>query len=119
MVSGGSLSVALTLTRRVASADRPIVVVSIHRVSDGVVCCDSNTQADGVAVDVGDDGARVSITYGRLDLLPGQYVVEVGAYHSDWEYAYDSHLSAYPLRVVGRTEAHGVFRAPHAWDVAS
>lgn len=119
VVSGGSLSVALTLTRRAVTADKPIVVVSIHRVSDGVVCCDSNTQADGVAVDATDDGARVGITYGRLDLLPGEYVVEVGAYHSDWEYAYDSHLSAYPLRIVGRTEAHGVFRAPHAWEVAS
>jgi lipopolysaccharide transport system ATP-binding protein len=117
LAGGGSLSVSLKLRRHAPDERDPIVVVAIHRVTDGVVCCDSNTQVDGLALGSLDGETTVTIAYDRLDLLPGDYDIEVGAYQRDWEYAYDVHLQAYPLRIVGRPEAQGVFRAPHRWEV--
>jgi homopolymeric O-antigen transport system ATP-binding protein len=118
LVTGSPLAVSLTMRRHTRSASDPTVTVSVHRVSDGVVCLDSNTEADGVTVDPTEREARVTIVYDRVDLLPGEYMLEVGAYRHDWEYAYDAHLRAYPLRVVGPREGQGVFRAPHRWEVA-
>ncbi|HSD78535.1 MAG TPA: ABC transporter ATP-binding protein [Solirubrobacteraceae bacterium] len=119
IVTGGSLTVRMTLAAHASVPGDPIVAVSIQRVRDSAVCLDSNTLADGVRVGRVEDGRVVSITYERLDLLPGDYAVEVGVYRPDWEYAYDTHLQAYPLRVVGRGEALGIFRAPHHWGVGA
>jgi lipopolysaccharide transport system ATP-binding protein len=88
-------------------------------VRDNAVCLDSNTEVDGVRVGPVRDEITVRLRYERLDLLPGDYAVEVGVYEPDWEYAYDTHLKAYPVRVVGRGEGHGVFRAPHRWEVGT
>jgi lipopolysaccharide transport system ATP-binding protein len=117
VAGGGGLSVALTLRRHSATAADPIVVVAIRR-ADGTLCCDSNTQVDGVRVGSLDEDTVVALAYERLDLLPGDYMVEVGVYERDWAYAYDTHLQAYPLRIVGPGEALGVFLAPHRWEVA-
>jgi len=119
VASGGALDVTLVVRRHDPAAPDPVVAISIHRVRDNAVCLDSNTQVDGVRVGPVRDEMAVRLRYERLDLLPGDYAVEVGAYHRDWEYAYDTHLKAYPLRVIGRAEAHGVFRAPHRWEVVA
>ena len=37
----------------------------------------------------------------RLDLAPGDYIVDVGAYHADWSAAYDYHWGVHQLRVLG------------------
>jgi lipopolysaccharide transport system ATP-binding protein len=64
-----------------------------------------------------EDGVTVSVTFERLDLLPGDYVLDAGIYRSDWDFAYDFHWNAYRLRVVGRGGDKGVFRPPHRWEV--
>ncbi|MDP9285754.1 MAG: ABC transporter ATP-binding protein [Actinomycetota bacterium] len=117
IASGGALDVTLVVRRHERTAPDPIVAISVHRVRDNAVCLDSNTEVDGVRLGPVDDVATVRLGFERVDLLPGEYVVEVGVYHSAWEYAYDTHLQAYPLRVIGRGEAHGIFRAPHRWEV--
>jgi len=117
IATGGSLGVTLVVRRHDRTAGEPIVAVSVQRVRDNAVCLDSNTQADGVRIGSVDDATIVRLTYERVDLLPGDYVVEVGVYEPGWEYAYDTHLQAYPLTVVGQAEALGIFRAPHRWEV--
>lgn len=117
IVSGSALDVTLVVRRHERTAPNPIVAISVQRTRDNAVCLDCNTEVDGVRISLIDDVATIRLSYERVDLLPGEYVVEVGVYRPDWEYAYDTHLQAYPLRVIGRGEAHGVFRAPHRWEV--
>ena len=59
----------------------------------------------------------VDLEFERLDLLPGNYLVDVGVYRGDWEFAYDFHWQAYSLKVVGAQSDKGVFRPPHRWEV--
>jgi lipopolysaccharide transport system ATP-binding protein len=91
--------------------------VAVHRVSDGVVCFDGSTDADGVRVGSLDEPLRVRLDFDRLDLVPGEYVVDVGVYEPNWAHAYDFHWQAYPLQVTGPHSGGGVFRPPHSWDV--
>ena len=117
--SGAPLSVDLELRARGASTGpEPVVGVAVHRLSDGVVCVDTSTEAAGVRVGaVPRAGRTVSVRFERLDLLPGEYAIDVGAYREDWAHAYDFHWQAYPLRVVGSNGEGGVFRAPARWTV--
>jgi len=114
---GEPLAVTLVLRGHAGPVRGAAVAVSIFRTSDGVVCCDSNTETDGVSLGQLESETTVTLRYDRLDLLPGHYMIEVGVYAPDWEYAYDLHTQAYDLHVIGRREAHGVYRPPHRWHV--
>jgi lipopolysaccharide transport system ATP-binding protein len=95
----------------------PIVTVAISRAEDGVVCCDLSTEAAGVRVGrVAEGGMRVCLTFERLDLVAGDYLVDVGVHSPDWEYAYDFHWQAYQLRVAGRSADTGLLRPEHHWE---
>ena len=114
--SGSHLSVSLELANHGHPVDHPIVGVAIHRAADGVVCYDSSTEGDGVGIGRLVDTASVRIVFERLDLLPGDYLIDAGVYEPEWQYAYDFHWQAYPLRVLGHRDK-GVFRPPHHWEV--
>jgi lipopolysaccharide transport system ATP-binding protein len=93
----------------------PIASVTIQR--DGIVCCDLSTEAAGVRLGtVGEQGLRVTLAFERLDLAPGDYRLDVGIHTSTWEYAYDFHYGAYPLRVTGRSAGEGLLRPSHRWE---
>jgi lipopolysaccharide transport system ATP-binding protein len=95
----------------------PIASVTISRARDGLVCCDLSTEAAGVRLGrVGRDGLRVSLGLESLELAPGDYLMDVGIHSSDWEYAYDFHWQAYPLRVTGRSAGDGLLRPAHRWE---
>lgn len=114
--TGSPLRVTLSLRATQDGVYEPIVGVTIHRRGDGVICYDVSTEADGVRLGAVGPGARsVTLEFERLDLLPGDYVLDVGAYEPGWEYAYDFHWNAYPLEVIGRGGDKGVFRPPHRW----
>jgi lipopolysaccharide transport system ATP-binding protein len=117
IATGRGLTVSLRLSSHLESVSEPIVGFAIHRASDGVVCYDSSTAADGVRVGTVADAVTVELEFERLDLLPGEYLFDVGVYRSDWAFAFDFHWQAYPLRVVGGTAEKGVFRPPHRWEV--
>jgi len=117
-IAGGQpLTLSLHISSHLESVSDPIVGFAIHRASDGVVCYDSSTAADGVGLGTVTDSVRVELQLERLDLLPGEYLFDVGVYRSDWAYAFDYHWQAYPLRVLGGTGEKGVFRPPHRWEV--
>ena len=115
---GSPLTVSLALCPRDGAVARVIVGVAIHRVADGVVCYDASTEADGVDVGRVDGRLEVSLGFDRLDLLPGEYAIDVGVYADEWRVAYDYHWQAYGLTVTGPAGDRGVFRPPHSWAVA-
>jgi lipopolysaccharide transport system ATP-binding protein len=115
VATGDPLRIVLEL-RGEAPVDDPIVGVSVHRVDDGVVCWDVNTETDGVRL--GRVAATtIEVEIASVDLVPGEYAIDPGVYRGDWSYALDYHWQAYPLRVTGRAGGHGVVRPPLHWIV--
>jgi lipopolysaccharide transport system ATP-binding protein len=116
--TGGPLGVTVEVASRVDyEVVDPIASVTVSRARDGVVCCDLSTEAAGVRLGrVGSAGLRVSLGLERLDLVPGDYLLDVGIHSPDWEYAYDFHWQAYPLRVTGRSAGDGLLRPDHRWE---
>ena len=119
--AGETLSVEFTVH---ASCDvrRPVVGVAIHRAQDGVVCCDLNSDSDGIAVPDLSPGRpfEISLELDPLELSPGLYWVDVGLYEASWKYAYDYHWHVHELVVAGQEQGSGVFRpAGRRWRVSS
>ena len=121
----GELEVGTPLTIRLDIAAPPegvpglLAAVSVHRVSDGVKCCDATTAGDGIALDRIGARGELRLRYDALDLEPGEYAVEVGVWASGWRYAYDLHQQAYPLRIVGPRQGEGLVRTRHRWEIRS
>ena len=117
VAAGDPLRIVLEL-RGEPPVEEPIIGVAVHRVDDGVVCWDVNTEMDGVRL--GSVAAlTVEVEIDRVDLMPGEYAIDPGVYRGDWSYALDYHWQAYPLRVTGRGGGHGVARPPLHWVVRS
>jgi lipopolysaccharide transport system ATP-binding protein len=116
--SGAPLGVAIDVASQVDhEIVDPIATVTVARAADGFVCCDLSTEGAGVQLGrVGSEGLRVSLGFERLELAPGDYLVDVGIHSPDWEYAYDFHWQAYPLRVHGRSAGEGLLRPAHRWE---
>jgi lipopolysaccharide transport system ATP-binding protein len=116
--SGGTLEVSFIVR---AAGDQPlrapIVGLTISRASDGTVCYDTNTANEGVLVLEIAGERRFTLLFERLDLIPGEYFVDVGVYENAWQHAYDYHWHVYPLRVLGSSADGGIFRPPHRWNV--
>jgi lipopolysaccharide transport system ATP-binding protein len=115
--SGDGLEVRFALHRQGEAAPSPIVLVTVQRPEDGLVIYNVSTQSDGIVL--GDLGqvAGVSLVFERMDLIPGDYVIDVGVYEGGWSFAYDYHFHAYPFRVVGSADDQGILRPPHRWRV--
>jgi len=74
------------------------------------------TATDGHVLPELDGPGRITLSIERLDLIGGDYFVDVGAYEREWAYAYDSHWRVYPLRIDSAHQGHqGVVCAPHQW----
>jgi lipopolysaccharide transport system ATP-binding protein len=118
--SGGALAVTVEVASRVAyEVIDPIASVTVSRARDGVVCCDLSTEAAGVRLGcVGAEGLRVSLGVEKLELAPGDYLLDVGVHSPDWEYAYDFHWQAYPLRVTGRSAGEGLLSPDCRWEAS-
>jgi lipopolysaccharide transport system ATP-binding protein len=115
--SGDSLEVSfLVCTPSEERLRAPIVGLSISR-GDGVICHDTSTSGEGVFIEEIAGECRVALTFDRLDLIPGEYFVDVGVYEANWRYAYDYHWHAYPLTVLGSSSDGGIYRPPHRWTV--
>jgi lipopolysaccharide transport system ATP-binding protein len=66
---------------------------------DGRTCFETSTDRSGVELPVlwGEGTIGVEIVGGEVDR--GSYLVSVGVYERDWQYAYDYHWQAYELTV--------------------
>jgi lipopolysaccharide transport system ATP-binding protein len=114
---GGRLDVHFELRPTADRVRAPIVGMSIHRLADGLLCYDGSTEADGVIIGDVERALAVELSFPRLDLLPGEYVLDLGVYEAAWAFAYDYHWHAYGLTVVGGVPDRGVFRPGHAWRI--
>jgi lipopolysaccharide transport system ATP-binding protein len=115
--SGAPLEVSFTVrTARRRPVPGPIVGVTVSRAADGTICYDTNTLSDGLFVPDIDGERRFTLLFERLDLIPGEYFIDVGVYEGAWHHAYDYHWHVYPVRVLGTSSDGGVFRPPHRWE---
>jgi lipopolysaccharide transport system ATP-binding protein len=115
ITSGSPMGITLELRSHGDPIADPIVGFTIHRSADGVICCDSSTAGEGVSLGTVAGRLALELRFDRLDLVPGDYVFDIGVYRADWEYAYDFHWQAYPLHVLGSTADKGVYRPPLSW----
>lgn len=97
-----------------APIELPIVGVSISQ-HDGQVCLDTNTAIAQACTGTFEKNGCITLKIQRLDLVPGDYFVDVGIYEKSWAYAYDYHWHVYPLQIEGPCQESGVLRPPMEW----
>jgi len=107
------VSIGYDAPRRIQS---PIFSVTLSK-EDGSICLDTNTAMEGVAIpDLAGTGV-VRLNCERIDLVEGEYFVDVGVFRNDWAYAYDYHWHAYPLTIGDNPGGKGVLRPPLSWEI--
>lgn len=92
------------------------VSVAVAR-EDGTVLLDLNSGADGIVLPPLTRECRIDLQVERLDLLPGDYRIDVGLWQHDWDYAYDYFPSAAHLTVAGERGRQGILHTPHHWRI--
>lgn len=115
IVSGSALGIDMTLD--MGGLERAHVSITITG-PDGTGVLDINSDMDSTDLPSMASGDVLSLTIDRLDLAPGEYSVGVGLWSPNWEYAYDQHIGAYPLRITGGYAGHGLLSPPRRWSYA-
>lgn len=101
--------------RLVAAAEPKEVVlgITIWRAGDQLELVKSHAELGAVRGDL-----RVSVAIERLDLGPGEYFVDIGAYNTDWSVAYDYHWGTHRLKVAGGArQQDGTLEPPMWWRI--
>lgn len=93
----------------------PVFGVSIAT-PDNTVCYDTSTNTTHSALPILHGNGMVSLYLERLDLMGGQYFVDVGVYETNWAYAYDYHWHFYSLTVNSSPGENGIIRPSHHWQ---
>jgi lipopolysaccharide transport system ATP-binding protein len=93
----------------------PVFGIGIFR-KDGVCCYGTNTAIDGFAVSKLAGSGEVAVRIGRLELVEGEYLLDVAAHARDG-HPYDYHSRLYTLAVRSRTKDTGVARLAHDWEI--
>lgn len=62
--------------------ERPVFALEIIR-SDGVICCDSSTIADGFSIESIEGDGSLEIGLGKLNLVPGIYLIRITVWDKD------------------------------------
>jgi lipopolysaccharide transport system ATP-binding protein len=107
-----SLRIAVDLLPRRPVED-PIVVVTMHRVSDHTKVFEVSTQGDGEPLGRLEARRTVELSLDRIDVEPGAYRLSVGVFGPDWEQVLDYRWHAYPLDVV---DGGSGFGPPRRWQ---
>jgi lipopolysaccharide transport system ATP-binding protein len=110
-VGGSGMNIDIEMTLPSGEKDA-FVYVTIRR-ADEIICLDANT-----SVELDEARGVVAFSIERLDLAPGEYVIDVGVYGSDWQ-TYDYHYGAYPFSVTGSPAGIGLIAPPMSWRVVS
>lgn len=113
--SSQPLTVAISLDTE-HTLPAPHVSITITR-EDGFICYDSSSDASSARLPEVQGPLNLRIVLERLDLVPGDYFVDVGIFPQDWSYAYDYHWHAYPLRICGPGGQKGILATPLLWEV--
>ena len=95
----------------------PLFAVIVDR-TDGLRCFHSDTESAGLSLGVVDGPGTVSLRVERLDLAPGDYLLDAVVHGQNWLPQYDHHWHAYRLSVTAPGPKTGVLRPPHTWDLS-
>jgi ABC-type polysaccharide/polyol phosphate transport system ATPase subunit len=93
----------------------PVFGVGIFR-KDGVCCYGTNTALEGLAFGKLDGEGGVTMAIERLDLIEGEYFLDVAAHARDG-HPYDYHSRLYAFAVRSRVRDTGVARLAHRWHL--
>jgi lipopolysaccharide transport system ATP-binding protein len=96
--------------------EAPIFGLTISN-GEGMICYDTSTSAAGLALPVMQGKGVLTLDFERLDLMGGEYFLDVGIYKSDWSYAYDYHWHVYPIKVESKPGEKGVLKPPVRWKL--
>jgi lipopolysaccharide transport system ATP-binding protein len=114
--AGDRFSIRFTLHAPAPPPKAPVVALNVYRRKDMLLCWDLSTERDGVPLPVPAPDLEVSLDLEHLELLPGEYLLDLGAYRDDWDYAYDYHREAYPFVIEGREQDAGITAPPRSWS---
>ncbi|HEY1854156.1 MAG TPA: ATP-binding cassette domain-containing protein [Solirubrobacterales bacterium] len=118
--SGHSLTVEFALHRDGEPIREPVASVSVYRVGSEMPACEASTDIDEVRLEEVSGVRKLSFRWDDVELLPGEYLVDVGVYETDWQFAYDYHWHVYPLKVLGAGSPEAIFRPRRRrWSVDS
>jgi lipopolysaccharide transport system ATP-binding protein len=95
----------------------PVVTLAVYRRWDMLLCWDLSTERDAVPLPLPAPEVEVDLDLEHLELLPGEYVLEIGAYRDDWNYAYDYHRLAYTFVIEGRPQDAGITAPARSWSL--
>jgi lipopolysaccharide transport system ATP-binding protein len=112
---GAPLTIELQMTNHGAPLQDPIVQVRIARGGDHTQVFEVSSKDAGAPLGRIGAGGEVALTLERVDLLPGDYLVDVAVYSGDWDTTYDYHHHAYRFRVMGHTPSRGFVGPPLRW----
>jgi ABC-type polysaccharide/polyol phosphate transport system ATPase subunit len=99
--------------RAVRPIEDPVFGVGIYR-KDGVCCFGTNTAIEGHRLDKVEGDGEVSVRFDRLDLVEGEYLLDVATHARDG-HPYDYHSRLYAFAVRSRVKDTGIARLAHAW----
>ena len=115
--SGGAVTIAVDLRAHRPRVVDPIVMLRAHRAGDDLLCFEAATHGSGARLGSMDGAAQVTLSVERLELVPGDYLLDVAVFSADWEETFDYHGRAYALRVGGPGPSRGVLRTVLRWEV--
>ncbi|MGH2650502.1 MAG: ABC transporter ATP-binding protein [Actinomycetota bacterium] len=111
--SGDAVRVVLRYTASTKIAN-PVFGVKVSR-ADGVCCYASNTEIDGLEIPAIEGDGVAAIEFASLDLLEGEYLLDVAVHARDCSRVYDYHCQLYTLAVRSPIKDVGIFRPRHRW----
>jgi len=92
----------------------PVFGIGVFR-KDGVCCYGTNTAIDGVAFGKLAGEGEVTVYIEGLDLVEGEYLLDVAVVQATDNHPYDYHSRLYAFAVRSRVKDTGVARLAHEW----
>ena len=95
----------------------PVFGIAVHR-SDGLLCYGTNTHLERSTIDVFRGAVRIRVEVASLDLVEGNYFLDVAVHKEDGT-PYDYHHRSYRFGVRSQVKDIGIFRPSHRWHLTT
>jgi lipopolysaccharide transport system ATP-binding protein len=116
--AGDPLEIVIDISARDGVLDSPSVGVALRRTGDDAVAIEVSASPADIALAPSVREARVRLRLDRVDLVAGEYALDVGLYDAAFEHAYDFHWTARTVIVSGLALAgKGLMLPPLRWSV--
>lgn len=83
---------------------------------DEQVCFESSTEAANNGPLNLSGAGKVQLKIERLELMEGQYYIDIGLFQTEMLPAYDYYRHYYPLSVLPPLKSRGILHPPHRWE---